>query len=392
MLDAKKVFEAYELNGHKGLNIIKQNSFSPLGEKVLRTWGITEACALIGRSKQTIRDLEKAGKIPVPEIDIDTGRRRYTLEHINFLRDYFKTRPRKSNSSDPIVIAVTNGKGGVTKSTNAVMLSQDFALHGYKVLFIDMDSQGTGTQCFNYIPDQDLSQNETLLPFLRGEIQSLTPLIRKTYWDGLDIIPANLALYNAEFELPVKKIRLGNNFNFYDLLASGIEGLKNSYDIIILDCPPNMGMLNINAIYAANALLIPIPPDMVDFSSTIQYFGMLKDVYSRLPPKEYHFVKILISKYDLSDPSQLVTGILHQLYGDNVLVSKMPLSGAVKKAGAKMKTIFEIEQYEGSKKTLDRAQEAAHEIYLEIETLAKKVWGVEAQNKPLNRRKEAVNG
>ena len=97
--------------------------------------------------------------------------------------------------------------GGVWKTTTAINAAHYFALKGYKVLFIDADSQGSGTQCFGYIPDNDIDDDSTLLPYLLGEITSLKPAIRSTYWDGLDLIPANLALYNAEFELPVKNIR-----------------------------------------------------------------------------------------------------------------------------------------------------------------------------------------
>src|SRR5262249_46223150 len=154
------------------------------------------------------------------------------LQHINYLRTYFGTKPSKPKTADPIIIAVTNFKGGVWKTTTAINAAHYFALKGYKVLLIDADSQGSATQCFGYIPDNDIEDDATLLPYLLGETQVLDKIIRNTYWDGLDLIPANLALYNAEFELPVKNTQArtaGRPFYFYDLLRQGIASLQDSY-------------------------------------------------------------------------------------------------------------------------------------------------------------------
>lgn len=266
------IFTAFENNGSKALDIIRRNAFNPDQQKILRSWGITDACRMIGRSLQTLRDLEKEGKIPPSKIDVDSGRRTYTLSDINELRTYFGTRPGKPNATATAILAVANFKGGVSKTTTAINAAHYFALKGYRVLFIDGDSQGSGTQCFGYIPDTDIEDNKTLLPYLLGEIDSLLPVIRKTYWDGLDLIPANLALYNAEFELPVKNTQArinGKSFHFYDLLRQGIDTIKEAYDLVIIDCPPSMGMISINAVYAANALLIPVPPQC--WISPVQY-------------------------------------------------------------------------------------------------------------------------
>jgi len=355
MSHASNIFEKFETNGSKALEVFRKRAFNPETQKTLRTWGINDASLMVGRSRKTIVDLEKENKLRPAEVDTTSRRRVYTLNHINYLRSHFGTKPSRPAGSDPAVIAVTNFKGGVWKTTTAINAAHHFALQGYRVLFIDADSQGSGTQCFGYIPDNDIDDENTLLPYLLGEASSLASAIRPTYWDGLDLIPANLALYNAEFELPVKNIKAqseGKPFFFYDILRQGIETIKENYDIIIIDCPPSMGMISINAIYAATSLLIPIPPSMLDFSSTIQFFGMLKDVLSRLPQKEYAFLRLLVTKNENSEKTKELVAAIRQLYGTYVQLAMMPNSEAIKKIGMDMQSIYEVEKYAGNKKTL----------------------------------------
>src|SRR5580704_6978303 len=120
MSQASNIFEKFELNGSKALEIFRRRAFNPDTQKSLRTWGINDASLLVGRSRKTIFDLEKENKLPSAEIDAESGRRVYTLKHINFLRNYFGTKPSKPSGSDPAVISVTNFKGGVWKTTTAI--------------------------------------------------------------------------------------------------------------------------------------------------------------------------------------------------------------------------------------------------------------------------------
>ncbi|MHB1949657.1 MAG: hypothetical protein ACYCQI_16280, partial [Gammaproteobacteria bacterium] len=139
-------------------------------------------------------------------------------------------------------------------------------------------------------------------------------------------------------------------------------------------CPPRMGMISINSIYAATSLLIPIPPSMLDFSSTIQFFGMLKDVLSRLPQKEYAFLRLLVTKNENSEKTKELVAAIRQLYGTYVQLAMMPNSEAIKKIGMDMQSIYEVEKYAGNKKTLDRVRQAADEVNGELEDLIKKSW------------------
>src|SRR5579872_2371928 len=115
---------------------------------------------------------------------------------------------------------------------------------------------------------------------------------------------------------------------------------------------------------------------MLDFSSTIQFFGMLKDVLMRLPEKEYAFIRLLITKNENSEKTKELVAAIRQLYGTYVKLAMMPNSEAIKKIGMDMLSIYEVEKYAGNKKTLDRVRQASDEVNSELEDLIKKSWAV----------------
>ena len=171
-------------------------------------FSITRAADLVGRTGAAIREAEKDGRLP-GVARTTTGRRvGYTLEEVNEMRRVFSTRPWR-DPSDPIsIIAVQNFKGGVGKSTVSIHLAQYLATRGYRVCLIDCDSQGSSTAMLGYIPDLDIAEEDTLYPFIRNaEMSSLAYAVRETHWDGLYLIPANLRLYSAEYEMAARIAR-----------------------------------------------------------------------------------------------------------------------------------------------------------------------------------------
>ncbi len=374
MATAKEVFESLESIGDQALDLLREQAFIPGSTKKLRTWGITEAAQMVGRTTQSLRTQEKKGKIP----ESIPGRkgRAYSLEDINKIRDYFGTRNQRAEQDETAIIAFANFKGGAAKTTTAVHSAMYFAKAGYKTLFVDCDSQASATQVFGYNPDEHIENDETLLPCLI-ENKPLSEIIRQTYWPGLDLIPANLALYGAEFSLPVMKARaLSKNIQYdvHALLSTALEDVKERYDIIILDCPPSMGMISINAIYAANAFIIPVPPSMLDFASTIQFFAIVREVLSGFAPKEYAFVRMLITKHDGQDSNNTLVDTLRALYGKFMMRNMMYTSEAIRKASSDLLTLYEIEKYAGSKVTFDRAMNFTNNVNQEIEGLIHEMW------------------
>ena len=166
---------------------------------------ITRTAELVGRTSAAIREAEKDGRLPNVERTVSGRRIGYTLAEINRMREVFGTRPWRAPGDPAAVVAVQNFKGGVGKSTVSVHLAQYLAIRGYRVCLIDCDSQGSSTSLFGYVPDLDISEQETLFPFIQqAEMSSLAYAVRETHWDGLYLIPANLQLYSAEYELAAR--------------------------------------------------------------------------------------------------------------------------------------------------------------------------------------------
>ena len=376
MATAKEIFETLEKLGDEALDLLRQQAFTPEIKKTLRHWGITEASQMIGCSDTYIREKEKRGSIPKPSGKSKRGRQ-YNLTEINKIRESLSRLPTKEEADETAIIAFANFKGGAAKTTSAVHAAQYFSLQGYRVLFIDCDSQASATQMFGYNPDEHIDNDKTLLPCLLQEIDSISSVIRSTYWDKLDLIPANLALYGAEFSLPARTAHAkakNQNFNFYSILSDYLHKLDREYDVIIIDCPPSMGMISINAIFAANAFIIPVPPSMLDFASTIQFFAMVREVLAALPDKEYAFIRLLITKHDNQDSNNTLVDTLRALYGNFVLRNMMYTSEAVRKASNDLLTLYEIDKYAGNKNTFLRAISFMDEVNSEIEKLAKQMW------------------
>jgi chromosome partitioning protein len=218
-------------------------------------------------------------------------------------RRHFGTLPWRDPARDePIAIACQNFKGGVGKSTTCVNFAHYLALKGYRVLVVDTDSQATTTSMFGYMPDAEITEDHTMLPYLDGREKSLAYAVRKTYWPNIDLIPACLALYEAEMaiaaHLSAQQSR-EQRVAFFSELRYGIQTVSQDYDVVLLDSPPALGMISINVLLAADGLLVPTVPQMFDFSSTVQFFRMVRDYIKQLDPeKEYRWITVLATMFD----------------------------------------------------------------------------------------------
>ena len=370
-MNAVEVFKQLFNSGSQSFKSLKDFAISPESEKKLKVWGIAETAEMVDRTTQTLRNLEKRDQSFQPSSNDEGKRRAYTLKDINKLRDLYGTRPKRAPGTEPAILGFMNFKGGAGKTTTAVTAAQYFAKQGYRVLLIDCDSQGSATQMFGYIPDEDFDEDSSILKVLLRASTSLKDVIVKTYWDGLDLVPANLALYNAELTIPTM---LREMPDFYTSLKLAIDKEKDNYDIVILDCPPSMGMISINAAFAANSLIVQMPPNIVDFASTIQFFKMVGEVMERLPEKNYAFIRILITKFNGRSTARQMLEFMQQFYGSYLMRNYMIESEAIAKSAASMMTLYEVDNFIGSKKTYDRAIECADRVNGEIEELIHTMW------------------
>jgi chromosome partitioning protein len=370
-------------------------AIEPEQRKVLRKWNLKEVAELLSVSRKTLERGIDDGKMPGGE-RVATGRRLFSLEEIHKIQEILGLRPWRDPKTDrPIVIAVANFKGGVAKTSTAIHLGQYFALRGYRTLMIDIDAQGSLTTLFGLRPDADVKMEHTLAPWLYGPGRdewtgSLATAIQPTYWHGLDLIAGNLQLYGAEFALAGRQAK-EPNFRFYRVLADGIATVSEGYDVVVIDTPPSLSFLTTNAIYAANGIVMPVPPAMMDFASSVSFFQLLSELVqvtnrNEAEHKRYDFLGLLISKYEPNNPTHMaIHDWLRAAFARRVLVNTMSVT-TILRIGADIKTAYEIERYEGDRRTLTRAIEYLNGVNGEIEAVVRAQWPSKSAPSPKSAR------
>lgn len=374
--DPIKTMDTLYTLGQEAIVDIIQTSSAPQKRKQLRTWGINAVAQMIGKSPNTIRSLESKDSMLCPTKD-ENGRKQYTLELINKLRQATNKHFCKPKDSDPIILSILNFKGGVGKSMTALLLMQYLALEGLRVLAVDLDPQATLTTWLGFVPDIDLVQDDTLATTLLENKNDIHRVIKNTYFTGIDIIPANLELQNVELNLPLisdKKIaKIGSPLM---RLKSSLNIIKDNYDVIIIDCPPNTGALTMNAVSSANSILITLPPSMPDFSSFIRLTKTLKRVFSVTNSDQLDFFRILLTKHKGNIAANKLDQLMRKLYGEFVLVNHMIDSAEIDNTGNALLSLYE-KPYATNSATYRRAIEASNRVNLEILDAFKEMWGLE---------------
>lgn len=301
------------------------------------------------------------------------------------MRAVFGTRPWRAPTDTPAVISVSNFKGGVGKSTVALHLAQHFAIHGYRVLFIDCDSQASSTMMFGYRPDVDLTEDDTLYGhFHNPELLGVRSIIRKTHFFGLDLIPANLKLYNLEYEI-AGYLAQNQNFDIIDLIAEAIDTVVDDYDIVIMDPPPALGMVSMAVLQAANAMVIPVPPSVIDFASTVSFIDMarttmkqLEQLAKRVKPA-YNFIRLVGSRVDESKSMHReILSMMRQVFGGSMATSVLKTSAEIDNASSRMKTVFELDRPVTSHEVHNRCMKYLSDVCREIEADVIRSWASRA--------------
>lgn len=320
---------------------VKSLATSPNETKTLRQFSTGEVAQFTGLSLTSIKRKATDGTYPEGTVNPQNGHRTFSMDDLLKIMDVEGLR---GTHRQAVVVAIANFKGGVAKSTASIHYAQYEALRGLRVLVLDLDPQGSFTSSFGLIPDRDVDEHHTARDFLQGDSPKLQPL--KTYWPNIDLIPANLSLYSAEFELPRRSEREGPGSLSVAVLDAGLEALKSEYDVIIIDTPPALSYLTTNAIYAADGVVVPVQANMMDFTSCSQFLRLLSETVSDFEgmsgtKKTWRFLRFLVTRFGGTESEQAIFEWMQAIFGERTIRSPLANTSAIQAAGPQMVSVYE---------------------------------------------------
>ena len=211
------------------------------------------------------------------------------------------------------IIAFTNQKGGVGKTTTCINVSTSMALMGKKVLLIDIDPQGNATSGVGIKKTQDM---KSIYNLIAGDA-SMNEVLQKTSVENLDILPANIDLAGIEVEMVYME-------NRNEILKKALETVKDCYDFITIDCPPSLGLLTINALTCTDSVLIPIQCEFFALEGLSQLMNTIRLVKKSLNPSIKIEGVLLTMKDNRSSLGQQVTEEIKKYFSSYVFETYIP--------------------------------------------------------------------
>ncbi len=409
----------------KGREDLRGRGLDADGHKVLRrfsTWEITRY--LIPVATAHFRRVIKANPhLPQGTTETEGGAKWFTLDEVQILRAHFAKEgrgrdylPYRPEGLPAKICAVANFKGGVGKTSTAAHIAMSAALDGYKVLVVDLDSQGSMTSIFGGRVEDEW---DTVFPLLardyaeslqaenraraaRGDGplsldgtleealgKSAQDVIQETHWPNIDLIGAQLNLYWAEFQIPVWRLNLGS-WKLWDALTRSFErdGVLDAYDVIILDTPPALGYLTINGLAAADIVLVPLGASFLEFDSTGRFFDMLHATFASIEDGEnraaralgleetqfaWDAVRVVITRFDAAQQTELAN--LAQVYfGDFMTPFRQEVTALIGQAGEQVAGIYEADYRDFNRDTYIRGRETFDLTYAEFKKLLIGAW------------------
>ncbi|MFA8440330.1 MAG: AAA family ATPase [Yoonia sp.] len=408
----------------KGRDDLAKRGHAPDGHKRLRrfsTWEVSRY--LIPVAASYFRRVLKANP-DLPQGHGEGGSKWFTLEDIMTLRQHFAAEgaadkeylPWRPKGMPAKIVTVANFKGGVGKTSTAAHLAMSAALDGYKVLVIDLDSQGSMTSIMGGKVEDEW---QTAFPLLAKDyalnvevenreraVQGLAPLpfdetlaearnikardlIQTTHWPNIDLIGAQLNLYWAEFQVPVWRMQL-RSWPLWDALGNALsgEGILDDYDIIMLDTPPALGYLTINALAAADILLVPLGASYLEFDSTGRFFDMLYSTFasiedgentvrrrSGLPEMKFEWdaVRAIVTRFDANQQTDLAN-VIQAYFGNFMTTHRQEMTAMVGQAGEHVNGIYEADYREFNRDTYIRGRETFDRTWAEVKTVLLGTW------------------
>ncbi|MBI0143969.1 MULTISPECIES: ParA family protein [Bifidobacterium] len=208
------------------------------------------------------------------------------------------------------VLAMCNQKGGVGKTTSSINIAGAMCQYGRRVLIVDFDPQGAATVGLGINAN---SVDNTIYTAMFDTSLDVHEVVRHTRFDGLDIIPANIDLSAAEIQLVTEVGR-------EQALAATIRPLRQEYDAIIIDCQPSLGLLTVNALTAADGVIIPVAAEFFALRGVALLMQSIEKVRSRINP-DLQVYGVLVTMYTKTLHSDEVLQRIYEAFKDKVLHS-----------------------------------------------------------------------
>lgn len=372
------------------LNMLRMEQYPPDAQKNLRQFTLAEVAYFLGVTQSNIKKLHLEGKGPEPTTS-SSGRRSYSAEQMLELRDYLDKHgrsgknpyvPRRQDGEELHVVSVVNFKGGSGKTTTAAHLAQHLALRGHRVLAIDLDPQASLTALHGIQPELD--EVPSLYETLRydDERKPITDVIRPTNFPNLDIVPASLDLQEYEYDTPVALTSRDpqQGRTFFTRISEALKEVDEEYDIVVIDCPPQLGYLTLTALTASTSVLITVHPQMLDVMSMSQFLlmlgGIMKTIRDAGAKMNLKWFRYLVTRFEPTDgPQKQMVGFMQAMFPNQVLQSHMVKSTAISDAGITKQTLYEVERSQFVRSTYDRAMNSLNAVNDELTALIHEAWG-----------------
>ena len=372
---------------------------APDKRKRLRTFSTQEVAALLGIKSSVITSHARAA-----EERNGVARTRHTLNDILILRkslagnsgDLRLLPGRRINRGEELAtIVFSNFKGGSAKTTSSVHFAQYMAREGYRVLLIDLDSQGSATAQFGMDPSTEVGLDNSFTAWTAArEMERKLPassLCQPTYWPSIHIVPAGAILTQAEDSLARRSVNgRVESVLYFDELKEFLKATGDEYDVAVVDTRPDVNMLMTIALHAATGLIVPSRATMTDLASTGEFFGHLATYVDDFRGAFGHdlgtrFTRVMITAYDPTDRSQeALVDLLRERFGDAVLPGEFLHSRIMGTAGFGKETLYEYEPTT-DRAAYNRVMASANAVNRAIEREIRKGWGREP-NEPSSSR------
>lgn len=219
------------------------------------------------------------------------------------------------------IIAIVNQKGGVGKTTTAVNLSAGTGLKGKKVLLVDADPQGNTTSGYGIAKK---NASSTSYELLLGSVSAEAATI-KTSFNGVDIIPSSMNLAAAEIDLIEVEHREAR-------LKTALSRVREKYDYVFIDCPPSLGLITINALNAADTVLVPLQCEYYALEGLSQLIASIRQV-KRLYNPTLEIEGIVLTMYDARlNLTNQVVGEIKKYFGNKLYKTAIPRAVRISEA------------------------------------------------------------